>query len=146
MNVKEYLARMPKTRSKASANDRKLMELMGLGKPETPAKRSKYGNVKVQADGFTFDSKAEAKRYEELKLLGKAGKIWGLRIHPSLDLGSCRYAADFSYEQIGESTTWEDVKGRETKDFKIKLKLMREKYGIEVKLLTQESDPRLFHK
>ena len=32
MNVKEYLARMPKTLSKASANDRKLMELMGRNK------------------------------------------------------------------------------------------------------------------
>ena len=32
-------------------------------------RRSKYGNKKIQIDGYTFDSLAEGRRYRELKLL-----------------------------------------------------------------------------
>ena len=35
----------------------------------------KYGNRKVEIDGVTFDSIAEARRYQELKLLETAGEI-----------------------------------------------------------------------
>jgi len=155
MNRDEYLARMPKTLGKASANDRKLMELMGRGKDEKTPKRSKYGNVKVEIDGYTFDSKAEANYYQDLRMLHERHKIRFLIVHPGWDLGSCYYKADFSFEQIQHDPSagnafdyWKfnvvDVKGVLTRDFKIKLKLMREKYGIDVKLLTSDSDPRLF--
>ena len=42
----------------------------------------KYGNQKVIIDGIKFDSKAEAERYKELKILERAGKIRGLRLQP----------------------------------------------------------------
>ena len=38
-------------------------------------RKSKYGNIKTRVDGILFDSKKEAKRYLELKLLEKAGRI-----------------------------------------------------------------------
>ena len=41
--------------------------------------RNKYGNKKTVVDGITFDSRKEAKRYQELKLLEKAGEIKDLR-------------------------------------------------------------------
>lgn len=31
--------------------------------------KSKYNNVKTVVDGITFDSKAEARRYQELKFM-----------------------------------------------------------------------------
>ena len=37
--------------------------------------KSKYKAVKTQIEGIMFDSKKEAKRYTELKLLEKAGMI-----------------------------------------------------------------------
>lgn len=38
----------------------------------------KYGNQKIVSDGQVFDSKREYRRWCELKLLEKAGEIWGL--------------------------------------------------------------------
>ncbi len=112
------------------------------------AKSSKYRAKKVELDGFAFDSKAEAKRYAELILMRKAGEISNLVVHAGYDLGSCYYKADFSYLQTGElwelEPVTEDVKGFMTRDCKIKLRLMKEKYGIDVRLLTKETDPRLF--
>lgn len=39
----------------------------------------KYRNKKVEVDGILFDSKKEANRYMELKLLEKAGEITDLK-------------------------------------------------------------------
>ncbi|MDD3747626.1 MAG: DUF1064 domain-containing protein, partial [Anaerostipes sp.] len=43
---------------------------------------SKYGARKTVIDGITFDSKREAKRYQELKLLEQAGEISYLELQP----------------------------------------------------------------
>ena len=64
--------------------------------------RSKYKAVKTTIDGITFDSKKEAKRYTELKLLEKTGMITHLELQPTYDItinGAkiCKYKADFRY-------------------------------------------------
>ena len=41
---------------------------------------AKYNNIKTVIDGIIFDSKKEAKRYSELKLLEKAGLIGSLQL------------------------------------------------------------------
>ncbi len=45
-------------------------------------RRNKFGARKVKADGYTFDSLLEHKRYQELKLLQASGEIHSLEIHP----------------------------------------------------------------
>ena len=47
---------------------------------------SKYNAKRVKRDGYTFDSKAEAKRYWELKQLEKAQEIAFLEVHPKFIL------------------------------------------------------------
>lgn len=101
---------------------------------------TKYGNKRVQEDGYSFDSKAECARYYQLKLLAKAGQIMGLQVHPAYELlppfvdrdgkrqRAIYYEADFSYCE-GVDTVVEDVKGHETKDYKIKAKLFRYRYS-----------------
>ena len=44
--------------------------------------KSKYSNKKVNIDGITFDSKKEANRYKELKILENLGKISNLELQP----------------------------------------------------------------
>ena len=44
--------------------------------------RNKYGARKTVIDGITFDSKREAIRYQELKLLERAGEIKDLELQP----------------------------------------------------------------
>ena len=93
------------------------------------SKPSKYRNTKVELDNHTFDSKAEARRYNELKLMKQAGEIKGFDLQPSFPLGKkIRYRPDFIV--CGrDGTVWvEDVKGMETKDFKLKQKLWEERY------------------
>ena len=48
--------------------------------------KNKLGNKKVVCDGIEFDSKREAKRYAELKLLLRAGKISDLRLQVCYEL------------------------------------------------------------
>ena len=38
-------------------------------------KKRKYANVRTQVDGIWFDSKLEARRYGELKMLKAAGQV-----------------------------------------------------------------------
>lgn len=95
----------------------------------------KYYNKKTIIDGIKFDSKAEARRYVELKFLLKAKKITKLELQPKFELQpkytnnkgekvrAITYKADFSYCQNGKKIV-EDVKGYETKEFKIKKKIL----------------------
>ena len=56
------------------------------------SKPTKYNNIKTEVDGHIFDSKAEARRYNELKLLAATGEILGFGLQPSFVLpGSIRY-------------------------------------------------------
>lgn len=85
---------------------------------------NKYNAIKTTVDGITFDSKAEARRYGELKLLKMAGEIAWFNRQPSFLLpGDIRYRPDFIVAD--KNGVWlEDVKGMETQVFKIKKKQM----------------------
>ena len=100
-------------------------------------KSSKYGNVKTEIDGHSFDSKAEARRYVELKMLQNEKEIKGFGLQPSFVLpGGIRYRPDFIICDADGRIWVEDVKGMETKDFKLKKKLWEAHYPwIELKIV-----------
>jgi hypothetical protein len=98
---------------------------------------SKYKAIRTTIDGHTFASKAEANRYQHLKLLEKAGQITNLSLQPryALDVGGvhiCNYIADFRYWDEGGRVV-EDVKGVRTPVYKLKKKLMLACHGIVIK-------------
>ena len=105
---------------------------------------SKYKSRKTVVDGIEFDSKKEAKRYSELKLLERAGQIQELELQKPFVLipaqkvngkvveRACKYIADFVYKENGK-TVVEDTKGVKTKDYIIKRKLMLLVYNIQIK-------------
>lgn len=96
----------------------------------------KYRNVKTEVDGITFDSKAEARRYSELKLLRRADEIRWFSCQPSFLLpGGIRYRPDFIVYD-GETIWVEDVKGMETQAFKLKRRLWDATYeGLELRII-----------
>lgn len=101
--------------------------------------RTKYRNTSVTHDGFRFDSKAELKRYQELKWLEQAGAISGLERQKEYLLIPAQkgerkvsYKADFVYREDGEQVV-EDVKGMRTKDYVIKRKLMLFMHGVRIR-------------
>ena len=120
----------------------------------------KYGNRKVTVDGVVFDSKREAARYKELKLLQEAGEIKGLQMQMPFELipakyehferfsektgkklkdgvrcveKSCVYLADFVYQDV-KTGEWivEDAKGHKTEAYIIKRKLMLQVHGVRI--------------
>jgi hypothetical protein len=98
---------------------------------------SKYRNIKTEVDGIVFDSKAEAKRYAELRLLEKANEISDLRLQPKFNCKIhgqkiCTYRADFDY-YVGGQWVVEDVKGFRTPLYRLKKKLVEALYGIEIR-------------
>ena len=70
-------------------------------------KKSKYGNKKVEYDGLTFDSKKEAIRWAELKLLEKSGHIVDLKRQQKFVL----IPAQYERVETGEYYKTGDKKG-----------------------------------
>lgn len=101
---------------------------------------SKYRNVKVTIDGIVFDSKREAARYNDLKLLLRGGVISGLELQKvfRIEINGkliCKYIADFCYVEDGKSVI-EDVKSAITRKhpvYRIKCKLMEAVYGVKIR-------------
>ena len=92
-------------------------------------KPNKYRNIKTLADGIIFASKAEARRYGELKLLLHSGAIRWFQRQPSFLIGnSVRYMPDFIVGGNSGEIWLEDVKGKATEAFLIKAKLFAEQY------------------
>lgn len=121
---------------------------------------NKYRNIKVELEGIRFDSLKEARRYSELKLMERAGKISNLELQKKFILVPAQYQktseqykkgnkkgqykenliekelaykADFVYtdNRTGEMVV-EDVKGMKTKEYRIKRKLMLYLLGIRI--------------
>ena len=59
---------------------------------------SKYNNRKTRVHGMEFDSAKEAKRYQELYLMGKCGYISDLRTQVKFEL----VPAQYEYVETGE--------------------------------------------
>ncbi len=112
---------------------------------QTHSKPSKYKNVKTVVDGITFDSKKEAARYNELKLMEKAGLIRDLLVQAPIQLlahcvatdrpcGVGLYYADFSYTESDGNVVVEDVKSSATRTalYQLKKLLVFACHGIEI--------------
>lgn len=120
---------------------------------------SKYKSKKTIVDGIEFDSRKEANRYCELKLLQRAGKIQNLELQKAFELipaqreriinpnngevkkgkvieRAVTYVADFVYTENGRIIV-EDVKGYKGGGayavFTVKRKLLLYRYGIRIR-------------
>lgn len=120
---------------------------------------NKYQNRKRTIDGITFDSRKEARRYSELRLLEQAGEIKDLKLQVKFVLipaqyetyeryskntgrrlkdghrlveRECSYIADFVYIDKDGKYHVEDTKGVKTKDYIIKRKMMLSVHGIKI--------------
>ncbi len=125
-----------------------------------PGKPTKYHNkpterVTPAGNVLRFDSQKEARRYDELATLERAGKIRDLRMQVDFTLQEAytdtegrrvraiRYKADFTYMKqsfVDRDGEWqwalvvEDVKSRatRTKEYILKRKLMKERFNIDI--------------
>ena len=107
---------------------------------------SKYRAQPTTIDGIRFASKAEGRRYCELVLLQKAGRISELKLQPRYQLNSegggkvATYVADFEYvDAFDGRVATEDVKGVITPTFRLKQKLFEAQYGRKIRLVQKPS-------
>lgn len=104
------------------------------GEPPAGARR-KYGNKITHVDGIRFDSKREATYYQQLKLRQQAGEVWfWLRQVPMHLPGGTKYVLDFLVFLKNGECQFVDVKGRETKEFRIKKREIEHQYPIKLVL------------
>ncbi|MGH8073674.1 MAG: DUF1064 domain-containing protein [Lysobacter sp.] len=102
----------------------------------TEPKRSKYGAVVTHVDGIRFDSKREAKYYEQLKLRKAAGEvIYFLRQVPIHLPGGTKLVIDFLEVHADGSLHYVDAKGRETPAFRIKQREVHHHYPFRIELV-----------
>jgi hypothetical protein len=99
------------------------------------AGRYRVGSKEARTvDGIVFDSKAEANRYRELRLMERIGAISDLERQPEFEIipafeyrgkkeRAVKYRADFRYCENGQVVI-EDVKGHRTDVYRIKRKLL----------------------
>lgn len=130
---------------------KQVLEKLGMAQD----KSRKYHNQPDTRGKIKFDSKKEARRYDELMLLLQAGEIRKLRLQAQYTLQegyttpegervrAIRYVADFAYERatapdVTGEVHWlpvvEDVKSKATKTetYKIKAKLLKERFGLTI--------------
>ena len=105
---------------------------------------NKYNAIRTEIDGLKFDSKKEAERYQELKLMQMGGLIRNLRHHHifTIELKNqedkweelCTYKSDFDYhDNEKKKYVVEDVKSPPTRKlpiYRLKKKLMQMVLGI----------------
>lgn len=109
-------------------------------------KISKYGNRTVITEDGKFDSVKEYSRWQELKLLLRAGEIYDLQRQVPFVLipiqkdergrvieREVRYIADFTYRNTSDHRlVVEDTKGMKTKEYILKRKMMLYRNGIRI--------------
>lgn len=103
-------------------------------------KVNKYGNTKVKRDGYTFDSQAEARYYDNLKLRRLGGDIVFFLCQVPMRLGGgIVYRVDFLEFHTDGTVHFIDVKGVETTEFAIKKKLVEHQYPLEIEIVKSKS-------
>ena len=137
-----------------------LQKLTAAEAQKKAARESKYHNRKDEraagsGASVRFDSRKEARRYDELMAMLRTGKIRDLKLQQQFTLQEAytttegvrvraiRYQADFTYQKpqfVDRDGEWiwglvvEDVKSRATKTraYAMKKKLMQERFNIEI--------------
>lgn len=106
---------------------------------------NKFGAIPTIVDGIRFDSKREAARWSQLRLLEKAGEIRNLKRQVVIPLigqhaplktrsgRAMRLTVDFAYEdrRLNWALVHEDAKGAATRDYEVR-KAVAQAMGIEV--------------
>lgn len=110
-------------------------------------KPHKFRAVRTEVDGLSFPSRAEARRYSELRLLEKAGEIRDLELHPRFPLEVIRpssgeviqvgsFTPDSRYVDVRSGLrVIEDVKSAPTaagEAYRLRKRIFEALYGVAI--------------
>lgn len=117
---------------------RAAVEAQGKGAPREPAapqRTSKYNNHPTTVDGIRFDSKKEARYYEQLKIRIAAGEVSYFHMQVPIRLpGGTKYLVDFLvfFTDPARLPEYVDVKGKQTAEFRLKKREVEHQYPIQI--------------
>lgn len=118
-----------------------------LTQQTTAAKRSKYGNQRIERDGIWYDSLAEYNYRGKLDMQVRAGEITGYDYHAQIPLLTSDgklvgyYEVDYLVHMPDGSQQYHDVKapGTVTDLFKWKARHVKAQYGVDVVLIDSKT-------
>jgi hypothetical protein len=118
------------------------------GKIVNKKKSSKFNNIKVEIDGYIFDSKKEAEFYGALKIKKQAGLIKDFQMQVKYDIvvntiHIANYFLDFLIVNLDDSIDYIDIKGKDPRTnkyiktgvFALKKKLVEAIYNIKISMI-----------
>lgn len=96
---------------------------------QTYFKKTKYNNVRQTYDGYSYDSKFEARVAAELDLMKQAGEItdWERQFPVRIEYNGrliCTYYCDFRLIYPDQTYELLEAKGMETEVYRLKRKLL----------------------
>jgi len=99
-------------------------------------KKNKYNAKRTIVDGINFPSELEASYYSHLKIRVLAGEVlYFLRQVPFHLPGGVKYVVDFMEIHADGSVHYVDVKGKETRMFITKKKIVEALYPVEIEVV-----------
>jgi hypothetical protein len=104
----------------------KVFMTKGFIKKFSNSGQHKYGASKTEVDGILFHSKLEAELYMNFKFMEKAKLIEIIKMQENVKLtrASIILRVDFTIKDLKTNEiTWDEAKGEETTDYRIKRKL-----------------------
>lgn len=120
-------------------------------------KQNKHGNIKVEADGYRFDSKVEYRYYLKLKRLQVAGEVLSFELQKPFivfdGFTKCGkkyqqivYNADFFVTYASGEQVVIDVKGQDkvTADFAMKFKMFHARYPYRFIIARENKNTKRF--
>lgn len=139
-DVGEYRARFPAHKNwppETMSTEQYLAQVSGK-------KGSKLGNQRTRVAGREFDSKLEAKRFEQLMEYQRQGLVWLVLCQvPFFIAPGVRYKVDFAVFWTRKGPTdsgvvFEDVKGFMTDTSRVKIRTVEHLYQINISILTKK--------
>jgi len=96
----------------------------------------KFKAKPVTDDGHRFASTLEWKYFKHLEMLVKSGEVlFFLKQVPFHLPGGVKYVVDYQIFNSDGSIRFVDVKGVETSEFKVKLKIVQDVYPVEIEIV-----------
>lgn len=116
---------------KSSQLSKHIQAAISAAVPKKPV--NKYGAQKTKVDEITFDSKAEALRYQLNKIRIAQGQLQYQLLQVPIRLpGGVKYVVDFIEVMPDGAFVYVDVKGKVTRPFRDKKKMVESLYPIEI--------------
>lgn len=112
-------------------------------------RQGKYRNKKCVIDGITFASEMEGHYYQHLRLLQKSGEVESFTLQPRFQLQpsfkkhgktwrAMEYVSDFAVRWADGREDVRDVKGKPTREFRLKQKIYTYRFDVPLILVTED--------